>query len=190
VCGVAAFLELRRRGFRDRAARRSLLAPALAPVGAAAFAGFLWAWTGTPFATYITQHYGWSEKTDPLALLNMVEVLASQISFTHFNHPTINLNLVVGVIGAALLLIGLVFLIRKPRQISPAALTWTLAISFLAVTSEYVPPNPRLLITAFPVVCVFAHRLRGRRYAALIACNVVLLVGLSALTYVGVTVRP
>jgi len=83
-----------------------------------------------------------------------------------------------------------VLLLRNPRQISPEALTWTLAISFLAVTSEYVWPNPRLLITAFPAVLVFAHRLRGRRYAVLIASNAVLLAGLSALTYVAVTLRP
>jgi hypothetical protein len=190
VCAVSAILELRRRGLRDRAAWRSLFAPLLAPVGAAVFAGFLWAWTGTPFATYITQHYGWKESTDPLALLNLVEVLVSQISFTHFNQPTIDLNLVIGLIGAVVLVGGLTLLLRKPRQVSPEALTWTLAISFLAVTSEYVPPNPRLLITAFPVICVFAHRLRGRGYVALIATNAVLLVGLSAITYVGVTLRP
>jgi hypothetical protein len=190
VCAVSAILELRRRGFRDRQARRSLLAPLLAPVGALAFAGYLWAWTGTPFATYITQHYGWSERTDPLALLNLVEVLVSHISLSHFNQPTIDLNLVVGLIGAVVLIAGLTLLLRKPRLVSPEALTWTLAISFLAVTSEYVPPNPRLLITAFPVICVFAHRIRGRGYAALIATNVVVLAGLSALTYIGVTVRP
>ena len=190
VCLVSAILEIRRRGLQDRRARRSLLAPLLAPIGAVAYAGFLWAWTGTPFATYITQHSGWSEKTDPLALLHLIEALVSRIDLNHFNHPTINLNLVVGVGGAVVLIAGLVMLLSNPRQISPEALTWTLGIGFLALTSEYVWPNPRLLITAFPAILVFAQRLRGRSYVALVALNVILLAGLSALTYVGVTLRP
>ena len=36
------------------------------------------------------------------------------------------------------------------------ALIWTAGISFLAVTTENVPPNPRMLITAFPAVIVLA----------------------------------
>jgi Gpi18-like mannosyltransferase len=190
VCIVAAFLELRRRGIRDREALKSLLAPFLAPVGAAAFAAYLWAWTGTPFATYITQHTGWQEKTDLLAVYHNLQLLLSEIDLTHFNQPTINLNLVEGLIGVVVLIIGLVLLLRERRLISTAGLTWTLVISFLMVTSENVPPNPRLLITAFPLILVFAHRLQGKRYAWLIAGNVVLLIGLSALTYVGVTIRP
>ncbi len=68
---------------------------------------------------------------------------------------------------------------------------WTLGIALLiAVTSEYVPPNPRLLITAFPVVLVYAYRLRGRSFDWLLAVNVVLLAGLSALTFHNVTLRP
>lgn len=190
VCAVSAIIELRRLGLRNRVARRSLLAPLLAPAGAVTFAGFLWAWTGTPLATYTTQHYGWSEKTDPLALLHLVEALVSKIDFNHFNHPTINLNLVIGVVGATVLIAGLAMLLANPRQISPEALTWTIVIGLLALTSEYVWPNPRLLITAFPAVLVFAQRLRGKPYGALIASSALLLAGLSALTYVGVTLRP
>ena len=190
VCAVSAIIQIRRLGLRNREARRSLLAPLLAPAGAVAFAGFLWAWTGTPFATYTTQHYGWSEKTDPLALLHLIEALVSQINFNHFNHPTINLNLVIGLLGAMVLIAGLAMLLSNPRQISPEALTWTIAISFLALTSEYVWPNPRLLITAFPAMLVFARRLQGKHYTALIASNVLLLIALSAITYVGVTLRP
>ena len=96
----------------------------------------------------------------------------------------------IGAAVPALLIAGLAMLLSHPRQISPEALTWTIAISLLALTSEYVWPNPRLLITAFPAVLVFAQRLRGRPYAALIASNALLLAGLSALTYVGVTLRP
>jgi hypothetical protein len=67
---------------------------------------------------------------------------------------------------------------------------WTFGISLIAVTSEYVWPNPRLLITAFPALLVLARYLRGRGFALLACANVVLLVGLSYLTFVHVTLRP
>ena len=69
-------------------------------------------------------------------------------------------------------------------------MVWTLGISVLAVTSEYVPPNPRLLITAFPAVIVLAYYVKGKAFGALLAVNGVLLAGLSALTFVGITLRP
>jgi hypothetical protein len=190
VCAVAAGRELHKRGFTDRAARRSLLAPLLSLVGVTAFASYLWAWTGTPFATLKTQHYGWGERTDLFALVHQAHMLANQISFAHFDHPTINLNLVAGLVGAIVYLVGLTLLLKRPRQVSIEALTWTIGIGFLAFTSEYTPPNPRLLITAFPAVIVFAHVLKGRRYVALMTVNTVLFTVLSALTYVGTTLRP
>ena len=107
-----------------------------------------------------------------------------------FNQPTLNANLVVGVIGALLLIGMLALMYRVRREISIEAIVWTLGISFLALTSEYVWPNPRLLITAFPAMLVFARRLQGKHYVALIATNALLLIGLSAITYVGVTLRP
>jgi hypothetical protein len=191
VCGVAALLELRRRGWNLRAARRSLWAPALSVSGLGAFAIFLWAWTGTPLATFQAQHYGWQEKTDPIALVHLARRLGDQISFTHFNHPTINLNYVVGIGGALFLFVGLALLFKQRGRIPVEAMLWTLGISFLAITSEYVPPNPRLLITAFPAVIVFARYLERRRgFVAFAIANGVLLVALSALTFVGVTLRP
>ncbi len=191
VCAVSCGLALRRHGWR--AGRRSLLAPVLSLTGAGAFAGFLWAWTGTPFGNYLAQHYGWGEKTDGLALVHQGQWLASQISFSHFNHPTINLNLPVGLAGALVLVTGLVLLATLPRgrRISAEAATWTLAISFLCMTSEFVPPNPRLLITAFPAILVFAARIKGRvGTTLLLAGNGALLAGLSYMTFVGTTLRP
>ncbi len=190
VCAVSAGLELRRRGSGDRAARRSLLAPALAPLGLIAVGAFFWAWTGTPFANWIAQHDGWKERTDPLAIVHLTTRLANEISFTHFDHPTINLNLVIGLLGAIFLVVLLVLLVRARRTISIEALVWTLGISFIALTSEYTPPNPRLLITAFPAVLVLAYYIRRRGFAALLLANAVLLAGLSALTFIGVTLRP
>jgi hypothetical protein len=187
VCAVSAGLELRRHGL---AARRALLAPALAPVGAGAFAIFLWAWTGSPFASLIAQRDGWSERTDLLALVHLAEQLADEMSLRHFNHPTINLNLVVG-LGGAILLIGLLVLVaRNRREMSVEAIVYTLGIAWLGMTSEYVPPMPRLLITAFPAIMVVARYVRGRAFVALVCVNGVALAGLSALTFVGTTLRP
>jgi hypothetical protein len=190
VCAVSAVRELRRRGVRDRQARLSLFAPVLSLTGVTAVAGFLWAWTGSPFATLTAQRDGWNERTDLLSLVHLVRSLAAEISFSHFNHPTINLNLVAGSAGAILLIVLLALLVRCRREVSVEALVWTFGISFLAFTSEYTWPNPRLLITAFPAVVVLARYVRGRAFTWLLLCNGVLLAGMSALTFIGTTLRP
>jgi len=88
------------------------------------------------------------------------------------------------------LLVGLALLLRQPRLVSLEAMTLTLSIAFLAVFSENVPPNPRILITAFPVVLVFAHRYQRRGYAWLFGATTALLILTSALTYGGHTLTP
>jgi hypothetical protein len=188
VCAMSAVLELRRRGFA--AGRQSLVAPLLSLTGVGAFAIYLWAHTGTPFAYTDAQRYGWNEKADPFALVHLTKSLVNEISFSHFNHPTIDLNLVVGVAGALLLVVLWVLLLRSRRLVSVEALLWTLGITYLSVTSEFTPPNPRLLLTAFPAIVVPAYYLRGRAFTAVAAVNGVLLAGLSALTFVGTTLRP
>jgi hypothetical protein len=186
VCAISAVLELR----RNRSQLRPLLAPALSLVGAASFAGFLWLWTGSPFASLIAQRDGWAEKTDGLALAHLTEQLADQISFRHFNHPTIDLNLVIGLGGAIVLLGLLVLVIRNRREMSIEAIVYTVGIAWIGMTSEFVPPMPRLLITAFPAVIVVARYVRGRPFTALLWVNGIMLAGLSALTFVGTTLRP
>jgi hypothetical protein len=188
VCAISAVLELRRRGFV--AGRQSLVAPLLSLTGVGAFAIYLWAHAGTPFAYTDAQRYGWNEKADPFALVHLTKSLVNEISFSHFNHPTINLNLVVGLAGALLLVVLWVLLLRSRRLVSVEALLWTLGITYLSVTAEYTPPNPRLLITAFPAIVVPAYYLRGRAFTSVAAVNGVLLAGLSALTFVGTTLRP
>ena len=190
VCAASAVLELRRRGWTDRAALRSLAAPVLAPAGLVGVVAFLWAWTGTPFAYWTAQHYAWRERFDPLALIHLATRLAHHVSFAHFNHPTINLNWPVGLVGAAILLVLLILMLRIHRTISIEAWIWTLGIGFIAVTSEWVPPNPRLLITAFPAVIVLAYYFKRRAFGWIALANGLLLAGMSALTFVGLTLRP
>jgi hypothetical protein len=189
-CAVASLIELRRRGWRDREARRSLVAPLLSPLGIVAFGAFLWRWTGTPFATFRSQHFGWGERTDALALLHQARTLANEVSLSHFDVHAVNLNLVAGLLGAVVLAAGILLLLRRTNRVSAAAMIWTLAVGFLAVTSEFTPPNPRLLITAFPAVLVLAHAAGDRGYRWLITLSTTLLILMSALTYVGISLRP
>ena len=186
VCAVSAGLELRRTGRPNRGTLRALLAPVLSLSGVVASAGFLG-----------LDRNAAGQLPGPALRLGREdrsvrarapgEQLLRELSFAHFDHPTINLNLVVGLVGALLLVAGIVLLLRRPRTVSIEALIWTAGIAFLALTSEFVPPNPRLLITAFPVVLVFARFVRGRW---LLIANGALLVGTSYLTYYGHTLRP
>jgi Gpi18-like mannosyltransferase len=191
VCALAAARELRRSGWRAPAARRSVLAPLLSLTGVAALLSFLWAWTGSPFATLIAQRDGWHEHSDPLALVHLVQKLAAQVSFTHFNHPTINLNLVSGVLGALALFAMLALIWRSRNEMSLEAIVWTLGISLVALTATYpFSANPRVLITAFPAVMVVGRYVSGRRFAFLAAVSCAALAGMGLLTFVRKTLRP
>jgi Mannosyltransferase (PIG-V) len=190
VCLASALFEWRRWGWSVRPARRAFLAPLLSVTGVGAFLAFLWAWTGNPLATYIAQHHGWSETTTPLSLWRMGEKLADEINLSHFNQPTINLNLVIGLIGGVVLLLWLVLVYLSRREISREAILWTLAIAFLAFTSSNVPPLPRMLITAFPALMAAARYTQGRWFRVIVWGNGVLLAGLSMLTFYGFTLRP
>jgi hypothetical protein len=69
-------------------------------------------------------------------------------------------------------------------------MAFTLAVGLLAVVSESLAPNARILLTAFPVVLVFAYYCRNRSYQWLIGATTALLVVMSALTYGGHTLTP
>jgi hypothetical protein len=186
ACAVAALIEIRRAGWK---ARRALIAPLLAPVGIAAFGVFLWLWTGTPLASYYAQHHQWGEKTNPLALLTLVLRLINESYFTNsFVH--INLNYIAGLVGAAFLFFALYLVVKTRPRIPAPALAWTFGIAFLAVTSENVPPNPRLLITAFPAVLVVAYHFKGKAFTKLMALSVIALLVMSTGSYIGTALRP
>jgi hypothetical protein len=93
-------------------------------------------------------------------------------------------------IGAVLLVWTLTLLVRERHRVSIEAIAWTAGISFLALTSEYVPPNPRLLITAFPAIMVVARYVHGRAWTLILWGNGVLLIVLSVCTFWGTTLRP
>jgi hypothetical protein len=176
------------RGLRDRDARRSLWAPLLAPIGLAAFAFYLWRWTGTPLASYRAQRYGWDERSSLLALWNQGKHAITELVALHH----INLNYDSGLIGGIFLIVALVMLLRSGNRhrVSLAAIIWTLWCALETLTSWNTPPNPRMLICAFPALMVVAARVRGVGFRWLIGVSTVLLVVMSFLTYYGTTLRP
>jgi hypothetical protein len=219
ACLAAAWQELRRRGLRDRVAWRSLLAPVLSPLGIVAFAVFLWAWTGTPLASYDTQRYapGWAEKSSVLTIFTDVQHMVHELfDFGSPIYPrNINLNYENGVFGAIFMLVGLWLMWRlqrrirrrprtldsslaeasagasPPNGISLPAVVLTLAVGALTLTSANTPPNPRMLLCAFPAVVAIAAAVGRRRpFLALIGSELLLTILCSALVFVNVTLRP
>jgi hypothetical protein len=191
ACAVAAALELRRRRWRDLRALRALAAPLLAPLGIVAFGAFLWLWTGSPLASYAAQRYGWDERSDPLAIVHSTELLVRQIAQFHdIHHPAVNLNYLSGLIGAVVLIIGVWLLLRERPRIPLPAIVWTIGIGVLTLTSANVPPNPRMLICAFPAVLVFAHRLKDKAFTRLVGATAILFVVMSYVSFVGHGLRP
>ena len=183
--------ELRRRGFGDCSARRSLFAPALSLVGVGAFAGFLWAWTSAP-PSRASSRSGTGGARRPTRSRSSISPRSPPPRSHSVTSMTsiIYLDLVAGLVGAVILILLLVLVLCNWREMSVEAIVWTLGISWLAMTSEYTPPKPRLVITAFPAVIVLARYVHGKWWTALLWANGVALVGLSALTFVGTTLRP
>ncbi len=125
ACAVAALLEIRRRGWRDREARRALWAPLLSPFGLALFAVFMWFWTGSPLASYTAQHHGWSERTTLFSLVHVAQHLIDQIADARsLSHPGINLNYISGLLGAAFLAWAIVLLLRTRPRIPAAPIVY------------------------------------------------------------------
>jgi len=193
VCAVAALQEIRARGWDDRAARRALIAPIMAPLGAVGFAIFLWFWTGTPLADYTAQHVAWSESTTPLAIPRVFGSLIHQmyISGVGGHGPGgIDLNGVAALLGTAFLFWGFKLLWEHRERVPLTAWVWTVCVSVLALTSAKTPPNPRLLVLAFPVVIVVGAVLSERGYLRAMKYNVAATLVMSPLTFVGMWLRP
>jgi hypothetical protein len=192
ACMVAAGRELYLRGWWR--AKGSLIAPILAPAGVVAFAAFLWSWTGTPLASYKAQRYGWNEKSSILAIPHDIsKAFYELIGHTAGHRTLVNLNYYSGVIGAIFLLVGLWLMLRPrdgARRIPWPAIAWTLWVAVLTLTSWNTPPNPRMLLCAFPVLMVYAARLKGLAFGVLLGASTILLIAMSFETFVGYPLRP
>ncbi len=204
VCIVASLREIHARGIRltrdaplrvlrDREARRSVIAPLLSPLGAIGFAIFLWIHTGSPLADYTAQRVAWQESSTPLAVPNAFGSIIHQIFISGVaSHGPggIDLNNIVAVLGTLYLIWGLWLLWKRRRSVWLTALVWSLCVAVLVLTSAKTPPNPRMLVLAFPVVMVVGARFSGRGFRWAMALNIALTLAMSYFTYYGIWLRP
>ncbi len=188
-----SLLDVVRRGWRDHEARRSLIAPILAPAGAIGFGIYLWIWTGSPLSDYTAQHIEWSEYTTPLAVPRVAIHVIHQlyISGVGTHGPGgIDLNGVLALLGTAFLLWGFKLLWEHRARVPLTAWVWTVCVSVLALTSANTPPNPRLLVLAFPLVLAAGATLTRHGHRRAMWWTIFATVVMSPLTYVGTWLRP
>jgi hypothetical protein len=85
---------------------------------------------------------------------------------------------------------GFWLLWRNRKRVPLTMFVWTICIAFLALTSAKTPPNPRMLLVAFPVVIAVGANLTGRAYRRAMVINVATTLVMSYFTYVGIWLRP
>lgn len=154
VCALASAIAIR----EDRD-WRSLVAPALSPLGAVAFFAFLWQHTGEPFAWFRVEHEAWHERIDWGSRFK-----STFVAFLH--HPVgSSPETLVGITAiVSVLALALVFVTKLPGTYKLYA-AWMVLLPFV---SEQLLPRPRWLFTAFPVVIAIAY-FAGRRFTPLVA---------------------
>ena len=102
----------------------------------------------------------------------------------------IDLNGIVALIGTVFLFWALWRLWTHRTRVPATAWVWTICVALLALTSAKTPPNPRLLILAFPAVIAVGATLKGRAYRWAMVANVAVTLVMTYFTYVGIWLRP
>ncbi|BEP15089.1 hypothetical protein acdb102_34000 [Acidothermaceae bacterium B102] len=153
----------------------SLVAPALAPLGFAAYLGFVWWETGRPDEWFAVERYGWRQRNDFGA--ETFRVLTGP-------HPLDSGLLVLQLVGVGfVVLIGVLALVRRTR-LPGTLLTYTAVMLLPLLVASRVGLRPRFLLPAFPLMVVAAQALRSWAFAAYCALCLVGLVW-SGYVYVG-----
>ena len=158
ACAWAALVAIRRDGDW-----RSAIAPALAPLGAVAFHGFLWWRTGRVDAWDLIQRNGWDEEVDFGArTLERLGVLA-RLGQPDPGTVLLGIGLLLGLIGAWAL-----WRWRPPGEL----VIYAAGVVVLALIARTLGPRPRFLLTALPLVWAFGVWLRGEWFrVALLASS-------------------
>ncbi|MGH9075404.1 MAG: mannosyltransferase family protein, partial [Acidimicrobiales bacterium] len=170
---VAAVAVWRRREWR------SLLAPALAPLGILGFLAFLWYHTGDWKVWFQTEAGGWKQHVS-FTLWPYLQSVAR-----HFPFP--DLNVAVAVAGL-LFLVGAGAVLLASRVPVALVLYAAVVVALTLVTPQ--PLFPRFLLTAFPLVVGLGYRLKGGAFGGLIGLSAAGLVLLAMISMSTIAITP
>jgi Mannosyltransferase (PIG-V) len=149
----------------------ALAAAALAPLGLLIHFSFLYFRTGNFWAYQISQEQAWKLK---LRLSTPVHLLR-----TFAGHPLAQ-DVVLQVLGTAFIVAAAVVLLRS--HYPGVVVVYGIGLGVLDLC---LVPSPRFVLTAFPLVAVVGHRLRGRWFGLALAGSAVGLAGLLVQTVLG-----
>ena len=138
---------------------RSLVAPALAPVGMVAFFAFLWWHTSEPLIWFRVEADGWGERVD-FGRSNLGVALAfAKAPLAHPNRLVLGLSL-------AFLLVAVALLVRARL---PGVLNAYTAAALALVLTSQINARPRFIFVAFPLVIALAKWARRWTFTVLAA---------------------
>jgi hypothetical protein len=199
VCTVAAWQEVSESRLDLKTIRQVGIAPLLSLSGIGSFAIFLWIHTGTPFATVQAQANGWHQNGNPVELmLRLISAMASSPSAYLATHQ-VNLDFISGLLGAVFLILSVLIFSRHASTVSFLAAgtgislegyTWVLGIGFMTLWSIRTPPNPRILMLAFPSIAIWAGHLKTKGLIAFVTVETVAFLVMSAMTFHGRLLTP
>jgi hypothetical protein len=176
VCAWAAVVAVGRR--REWA---GLVAPALAPLGALAFHGYLWWRTGRPDAWNLIQRNGWEERVDFGA--RNVDRFATLARWDAPDAGTVLIGLgAVSVVVACWAL----WRWRPPGEL----VLYAVGVVGLALVAHTLGPRPRFVFTAIPLVWALGVWLRGEWFRLATLASTAGLAVLSVLYIVGSVAKP
>jgi hypothetical protein len=166
---------------RSRREWRSLVAPALAPLGMAAYMVWIWRHTGNLMAWRLTERDGWhSGPSIVYPFKVMWRFLSDPIA------PTLTGQILV--VGTVVTAIGALRAVRQ-RQPLPV-LTYGLVAALIAACSAPVGLRPRFILLAFPIVVALTVGVSRRVYTFLAVASALALVAMTALELTSWAVFP
>jgi hypothetical protein len=149
---------------------RALAAPVIGSLGVAGFHTFLWIHTGQASAWFRSEHEKWHDRPVPPTRA-VASLVTSAVRDPIPSLQSGRLNALVGMVGLALVVAGLLLLARAWLPLP--VLVYTAAALLVPLTSDVVGPRPRMLIAAFPLAIVIASKLRARQLATFLALSAV-----------------
>lgn len=168
ACAVASVLAIRRDGDW-----KSLVAPAVAPLGMVLYLAWLWAVTGAADVWFRVQREGWGEGVDWGAAT--WRDLGEWYARLPLDLDFLDIPFIVHLraLGLLFLVVAVVLAIRW----RPPAVVWAYTIAVLApaLLSQTLGARPRFVFTAFPLLVAVAWAARGVAYQVVLACSAVAL---------------